>query len=144
MSKIPKHVQEEYVNKEEMHKRLVEETGLSNFCASPWNSFHEGPEGLVSTCCKTRSPIGWSGKQTFEEMYNSDHAKDVRAAFLRNERHPQCNACWMQEENGETSLNRLHGSGMSTLSNVMDLVNNTDPDGTLHKHKPQWLDMLWT
>ncbi len=144
MVKIPLHAREEYGNKEEIHKAIVEKTGLSNFCASPWNSFHEGPEGLVSTCCKTREPIGWSGEQTFEEMFNSDHAKDVRAAFLRNERHPQCEACWQQEENGETSLNRLHGSGMSTVPVIMDLVNNTDPDGTLHKHKPQWLDFLWT
>ena len=144
MAKIPSHAREEYGNKEEIHKAIVEKTGLSNFCTSPWNSFHEGPQGLVSTCCKTREPIGWSGEQTFEEMYNSDHAKDVRAAFLRNERHPQCEACWQQEENGETSLNRLHGSGMSTVPVIMDLVNNTDPDGTLHKHKPQWLDFLWT
>ncbi len=144
MAKIPKHLKQKNMTDKQVHEKLVEEFGLSNFCASPWNSLHEGPRGLVSTCCKTRQPIGWSGKQTFEEMYNSDHAKDVRAAFLRNERHPQCTACWAQEENGETSLNRLHSSGMSTVPVITDLVNNTDPDGTLHKHKPQWLDFLWT
>jgi len=131
-------------NKHERHNDVIQEFNLPNFCASPWNSFHEGPQGLVSTCCKTRQPIGWSNKQTYEEMYNSDHAKDVRAAFLRGERHSQCEACWIQEVNGEPSLNRVHGNAMSDMDNLRELVANTDADGTLHVQKPEWLDLLWT
>ena len=86
--------------KHHKHKQITEKFGLPHFCASPWNSLHEGPQGLVSTCCKTREPIGWSGKQTFEDMYNSEHARDVRATFLRGERPAQCEACWIQEKNG--------------------------------------------
>ena len=133
-----------YRNKYKRHNDIVKEFNLPNFCASPWNSFHEGPEGLVSTCCKTRQPIGWSNKQTYEEMYNSDHAKDVRATFLRGERHSQCKGCWIQEVNGEPSLNRAHGNSMSDIDNLRELVANTDADGTLHVQKPEWLDLLWT
>jgi hypothetical protein len=126
------------------HKQVTEEFNLPNFCASPWNSLHEGPQGLVSTCCKTREPIGWSGKQSFEDMYNSEHAKSVRAEFLRGGRPAQCASCWVQETNGEPSLNRVHGSDMSSMPILKELVENTNEDGTLNVHKPEWLDLLWT
>ena len=127
----------------EQHVEVTKKYG-SNFCASPWNSFHEGPQGLVSTCCKSRVPIGWSTKETFEEMYNSDHAKSVRAAFLQNKRHPQCKACWVQEQKGDPALNRIMGNANAELDDLETLINATDEDGTLHEHKPYWLDFLWT
>ena len=133
-----------FTSKHQRHQEVLKEFDLSNFCASPFNSLHEGPEGLVSTCCKTRKPIGFSHSETYEEMYNSDHAKEVRAAFLRNERHPQCGSCWIQERTGKPSLNRIHGNAMSTLPVLRELVANTDPDGTMHVQKPEWLDLLWT
>jgi pyruvate-formate lyase-activating enzyme len=125
------------------HKILTEMFG-ENFCSSPWNSFHEGPQGLVSTCCKTRVPIGFSTKEDYKDMYNSEHAKDTRAKFLRGERPSQCKNCWVQESDGKPALNRLHGNDMSTIENMYELVNATDADGTLHDHRPEWLDLLWT
>jgi hypothetical protein len=127
----------------DLHQIITEKYG-EHFCASPWNSFHEGPKGLVSTCCKSRTPIGWSNKQSFEDMYNSDHAKDTRAKFLRGEKPQQCNACWHQEVKGEPSHNRTHGNRNSNLDDLDTLIAATDPDGTLHEHKPKWLDFLWT
>ena len=130
------------LSKEQKHHEVIKKHG-EFFCAAPWNSLHEGPGGLVSTCCKTRTPIGWSNKQTFEEMFNSDHAKDVRAQFLRGEKPKQCNECWKQEESGEASDNRKtsNSHGFNTID---ELVKSTDPDGTLNKHMPEWLDLLWT
>ena len=125
------------------HKIITEKYG-EHFCASPWNSFHEGPKGLVSTCCKSRTPIGWSNKQSFEDMYNSDHAKDTRAKFLRGEKPQQCNACWQQEVKGDAAFNRVFGNNNSNLDNLDTLIAATDADGTLHEHKPNWLDFLWT
>jgi len=128
---------------QERHDYLTNKYG-KNFCSSPWNSFHEGPQGLVSTCCKTRVPIGWSNKQSFEEMYNSDHAKDTRAKFLRGEKPAQCRGCWVQEVNGDVAFSRLMGNANTNLDEIESLVAATDEDGTLHEHKPYWLDFLWT
>lgn len=127
------------------HKYLTKRFG-KNFCASPWNSFHEGPNGLVNTCCKTRWPIGDSKKSSFEEMYNSDHAMSVRKEFLEGKKPQQCEMCWVQEESGNDSLNRISGNNMSDLSNIVRLVKNkTDKDtGYLHSHQPEWLDLLWS
>lgn len=125
------------------HKYLTEKHGKF-FCAAPWNSLHEGPNGLVSTCCKSREPIGWSQDQTFEEMYNSDHAKSVRASILQGKMHSNCKACAVQEADGHPAGNRVHSNEMTDNKVIDDLVANTDPDGTLHVHRPEWLDLLWT
>ena len=128
---------------EKGHDYLTKKYGKF-FCASPWNSLHEGPGGLVSTCCKSREPIGWSQNQSFEEMYNSDHAKSVRASILRGEMHSNCKACAVQEEDGHPASNRVHGNTMTNFEVIDKLVANTDTDGTLHVHHPEWLDLLWT
>tara|TARA_R110000772_G_scaffold83367_3_gene176400 strand:- start:6736 stop:8040 length:1305 start_codon:yes stop_codon:yes gene_type:complete len=126
----------------DLHNQVTKTHG-NKFCAAPWNSLHEGPDGLVSTCCKTREPIGWSHKQTFEEMYNSEHIKTVRSQFLKGEQPAQCIECWRQEESGNPSSNRVmsNSSGFQTID---ELVRATDSDGTLNKHMPEWLDLLWT
>ncbi len=125
------------------HKYLTEKHGKF-FCASPWNSLHEGPQGLVSTCCKSRQPIGWSGKQNFEEMFNSDLSKEIRASILQGKMHSNCESCAIQEKDGHAASNRVHGNSMTDRAVVDELVANTDVDGTLHVHKPEWLDLLWT
>jgi radical SAM protein with 4Fe4S-binding SPASM domain len=130
------------LTQEKKHQIIVDKYG-SNFCAAPFNSLHEGPDGLVSTCCKTREPIGNSKEQTFTEMYNSEHIKSVRRQFLLNQKPKQCQSCWVQESNGKPSNNRAfcNASGFDTID---DVVANTDPDGTLNVQKPGWLDLLWT
>lgn len=126
----------------ELHNDVVAKHG-EFFCAAPFNSLHEGPDGLVSTCCKSREPIGWSNEQSFEEMYNSDHAKNVRAQFLRGEKPKQCSGCWVQEDAGKPANNRVtsNSHGYNTID---ELVAATHSDGYLPIHKPEWLDLLWT
>ena len=126
----------------DLHDEVVKKHGKF-FCAAPFNSLHEGPNGLVSTCCKTREPIGWSDKQTFEEMYNSEHAKSVRKDFIEGKKPKQCHECWLQEDTGQAAKNRItsNSHGYNTID---ELVAATESDGYLPIHKPEWLDLLWT
>lgn len=133
----------DFIPLEKKHQLVVSKHG-SNFCAAPFNSLHEGPDGLVSTCCKTRAAIGNSKTQTFEEMYNSDHAKSVRKMFLLNQKPAQCNACWEMEQGTDKAANNRMFSNASGFNTINELVANTLPDGTLNLHKPEWLDLLWT
>jgi len=128
---------------EKKHQIVVDKHG-SNFCSAPFNSLHEGPDGLVSTCCKTRSPIGNSKTETFEEMYNSSHIKSVRKMFLLNQKPPQCVGCWDLEKGTDKAANNRMFSNSSGFDTIDELVANTLPDGTLNLHKPEWLDLLWT
>lgn len=133
----------ENVSGPDKHNAVVKKHG-SNFCAAPFNSLHEGQNGLVSTCCKSRVPIGYSNKTSFEDMYNSEHAKSVRKAFLNNERHPQCEQCWVYEDKvGHEAPNR-HSSNRMGFDTIDEAVANTLPDGTMIKQSPAWLDLLWS
>lgn len=125
------------------HDIVVEKYG-KKFCAAPFNSLHEGPEGLVSTCCKSREPLGFTNKQSIEEMYNSDHAKDVRRAFLEGRQHPQCVQCWHYEDQTGIAAGNRQSSNMLGFDTIDEAVANTLPDGTMVKQSPAWLDLLWS
>jgi organic radical activating enzyme len=115
----------------------------SNFCAAPFTSFHEGENGLISTCCKTRNPLGFTSEKSIEEILNSDEAKKIRKQFLNNEKPEQCISCWKAEESGKISSNRFH-SNYTGFDNIDNAVKNTQSNGTLLPQVPVWLDLLWT
>ena len=125
------------------HDSITERYG-EKFCAAPFTSLHQLGEGLVTTCCKTRVPIGNSNTHTYEEIMNSDHAKEVRAQFLRGEKPEQCKVCWEYEDNNSWPANNRVFSNYSARTQIDDAVRDTLPDGTLVKQHPAWMDMLWT
>jgi len=114
-----------------------------NFCSAPFNSFHEGENGLISTCCKTRNPLGYTSDNTLEEILNSNEAKKIRKQFLNNEKPEQCLSCWKAEESGEISSNRFH-SNYTGYDTIDVAVKNLKEDGSLSPQVPVWLDLLWT
>jgi organic radical activating enzyme len=114
-----------------------------SFCAAPFTSFHEGENGLISTCCKTRNPLGFTSENTVEEILNSAEAQKIRKEFLEGKRPEQCKACWNLEESGKISSNRLHSNNMGA-ENIDKAVANTDDNGYMNKQFPAWLDVLWT
>ncbi len=125
------------------HNEVVKRHG-SNFCAAPFTSLHQLGGGVVTTCCKTRVPIGNSNTHTYEEIMNSDAVKRVRQQFLANEKPAQCNGCWVYEDqNKQPANNRVFEN--YTARDVIDLaIEDTASDGTLIKQHPAWLDLLWT
>ena len=98
----------------------------SNFCSRPWNELHIEEDGKVTPCCvmpSNRFPMGDS-----LEQYSSGSAlKQLKEAFIRNEKHPSCEWCWKNEELGLKSHRRDEGSlsGVHSLhirfSNVCNL-----------------------
>ena len=127
---------------EERNQILIKKYG-EKFCAAPFTSLHEGEGGLISTCCKTRNPLGFTANNTLEEIINSNESKQVRKQFLEKKAPAQCNACWEKEENGSISLNRLFSNSVS-FDQIDNIIKNTELDGTLKKQSPVWLDLLWT
>ncbi len=60
-------------------KQVTDKYGDS-FCSAPFTSFHTGPDGRVSFCCKSRMSIGNENDKSLEEIYNSPQAKSIRKA----------------------------------------------------------------
>jgi organic radical activating enzyme len=123
---------------DEMYKKYGK-----HFCAAPWTSVYTGEEGIVTTCCKSRTPLGYTSKNTLEEISNSEKAKEVRREFLEGKKPEQCGACWQAEEAGGIANNRQFSNWMGA-SVIDDAIAHTDETGYMDKHFPTWLDLLWT
>jgi len=129
---------------QEDHERVIAKHG-KRFCAAPFTSMHTLPNGDVTTCCKTRIPIGNLKTNTPEEIMNSEHAQSVRKEFLEGGMPSQCKNCWDYEaSNSKAANNRVFSNHAAHLA-VDEAVASTDPaTGSMSKHHPAWLDLLWT
>lgn len=126
----------------EIHNKIAKKYG-KYFCAAPFTSFHEGENGLVSTCCKTRNPLGYTDKNTLEEILNSEEAQKIRKEFLEGKKPEQCRACWKLEDGENVASNRKFSNVMGEYS-IDKAVEATDENGYMHKQFPTWVDLLWT
>lgn len=127
---------------EEKNSIVLEKYG-KHFCAAPFTSFHEGENGLISTCCKTRNPLGFTSENSLDEIMNSSEAQRIRKEFLEGKKPAQCQACWKLEEAGGVASNRIHSNNMG-FDSIDDAVSHTDANGYMSKQYPTWLDVLWT
>ena len=70
------------------------------FCAVPWNHFHVTATQKFGICCLSNTENDSSS--TFEEHWNSDLMKNLRASMIKGEPdHEICKLC-IQKENTET------------------------------------------
>lgn len=85
-----------------------------SFCNSPWYEYHINWDGSLGYCCAQEhfppyeNTIENRMKYNIEhysirEWYNSDIMKQARLQFNKEERNPNCNQCWKQEETLGTS-----------------------------------------
>ena len=127
----------------EQKNKIVTDRYGEHFCAAPFTSLYEGPDGRVATCCKTTNALGYTSENTLEEIANSKEAQRVRKQFLAGEKPDQCRACWNQEKSGKIASNRLHSNnlGFDTINKV---VKRTNKDGYMKSQHMTWLDLLWT
>ena len=66
-------------NKQKRHNTVTKLLG-SNFCAAPWTSFWESPQGNVTFCCMSRESLGNTNDSPMEEILDSPQARTVRAS----------------------------------------------------------------
>jgi organic radical activating enzyme len=117
----------------------------SNFCAAPFTSLYEGQFNRISTCCATMDAIGYNNNITpFEDIVNSEAAKEIRRDFLQNRFPEQCNSCSrMESMTGQISPVRQQVNEYGA-EQINKAIKNTSKDGTLKTQTPTWLDLLWT
>lgn len=117
-----------------------------NFCSAPFNSFHIGPNGDVSTCCKSRSgyKLGNINDNDLDHISNSENSKKLRKSFLEKHRIDACKSCWDYEDTSKKISNVRTFCTTQGSDNIMSIVSNTDSDGYMKVHEPVWLDLLWT
>lgn len=74
-------------------------------CILPWISIEATPMGTTRPCCLAKHEIPGIDlkKHTLEDAFRSEYMDDMRAAFSKDQKPGQCNACWMEEDAGKKS-----------------------------------------
>jgi MoaA/NifB/PqqE/SkfB family radical SAM enzyme len=84
------------------------------FCPLPFTELDIATTGAVKVCCaqSSRNKIGQISETKINDIWNGDALKEIRHAFLTNQKHPACHDCWEDENNGFPSkrhgINKFH------------------------------------
>ncbi|MCO4793204.1 MAG: twitch domain-containing radical SAM protein [Bacteriovoracaceae bacterium] len=126
--------------KSEIEKRLK---SSKSFCLLPWLHLNINSNGSVNPCCETTDlfKIGNLENKTFEELANSPRLVEMRKKMLKGESCEECHYCKVLEDNGFPSKRVLE---TRELSEFGDIVEETNPDGTLNEFKLRYLDIRFS
>ncbi|MCX2744652.1 twitch domain-containing radical SAM protein [Mangrovivirga sp. M17] len=105
------------------------------FCILPWIHFHVGLHGRVQPCCIASKPMGDINKESLEEIWNGEKFRELRTKMLAGKKVKACKGCYSLEENGVESLRQENNK---KFVQHIDLVQNTDSDGSISSHPVYW------
>lgn len=87
---------------------------LKNFCPLPFISLFTFNSGKIKICCDSDS-IGSIKDTTLREAWNGEALREVRRAFLNDQRHRVCQKCWDKEDQGLLSARQTHEFNQSHM-----------------------------
>lgn len=114
------------------------------FCAAPFTSVYEGQHGRVSACCAMADSIGNTNKHSLEEIFNGKEFSKIRKSFLNNEFPKQCFVCENFERKHKIVAGVRNDADRLAGNSIELALENTNPDGSLKKQVPVFLDFLWS
>lgn len=114
------------------------------FCAAPFTSMYEGQHGKVTPCCAMKDPIGNSKTQTLEEIFNNRKFNKIRRNFLKNRFPSECLGCEEFERKNQIVSSVRNAADEFAGDKLKLAIENTNPDGTLKRQVPIFLDLLWS
>ena len=106
------------------HHLGIPATESKTFCIYPFYNINSNTDGSVKLCCNIRDNSHVKkndgteynlGKDSIDEIWNSDHLKNTRSKMLAGEKVNDCKDCYRHEE--------LSGSSSRTQSNKQYLHN---------------------
>lgn len=117
---------------------------MKTFCPLPWIGVSLRNNGDLRICCnansysknkgilrkKDGSPYN-AGYDDIGESRNSELLKEVRASMLKDQWHPECRRCMLEEQSGVTSRRQLENN---VWPNADWVVNHTTESGTIDRH----------
>lgn len=80
---------------------------MKNYCALAFDHVMVRTDGTFDVCCEHKTPA--STKVNIKDhdhihWQNSGYVQQLRTSFLLDQRHPGCERCWQQEDQGFDSL----------------------------------------
>jgi MoaA/NifB/PqqE/SkfB family radical SAM enzyme len=122
------------------------------FCILPWVHVYTAPTGEALPCCVADPAynIGNSNNMSIEQLVNSTAMKQLRLDMLNGTENPLCARCYHHERltgasprNSSEKIMELYfeGKGLDYQTKIDELINNTQPDGTLTDFKMYYFDI---
>ena len=130
----------------EKNEKFIEDSLAlgKRFCVLPWVHFHAWPDGKVFPCCVADStkPVSTTDKETVLDIMNSDRFKEIRVNMLSEGYVEECKRCYELEEYGIFTLRMGQNGNRGAKS--LDLINSTQPDGTITKFNMKYMDIRFS
>ena len=73
----------------------------NTFCVAPWYSIFLDSKKRMAPCCRYKT---MRSSKDAKEYFQSQEIKDLRKDLLQGVKNKNCEACWIDEENGGDSL----------------------------------------
>ena len=122
-----KHLADTIANLSEPHRQLLFSDPV--FCMMPWVGININANNRTCPCCEWQGPtIGNPATQSIKEIWNGPAIKQIRQSMLGGNAVPGCQNCYTKENLMRDSL---RNSINRDFAHRADLIDNTDPDGTL-------------
>ena len=77
----------------------------------PFTGLATREDGAIKACCRSL-PVGYIQDNSLEEIWNNETMQRMRRQVLNNERPPECEPCFMLEDQGVESLRQRHVNGV--------------------------------
>ena len=108
------------------------------FCVLPWMHLYIGTDGNVLPCCHAdhQYPMGSIEKDSIDNIAKSKAFNQLRENMISGTRSKECARCYQQEDAGLISARLMHNTRWPDIT-----INNVDPDGTIDKFEPIYLDL---
>lgn len=125
-------------------KFLLEES--DTFCMLPWVHLYVNTTGDVYSCCtaKYEYPVGHTGKNKIEEIWNSEEIKQLRKEMLSGVKSKQCENCYMHASTDPKGKMSFRYWANEKFGDFIDLIDFTDDDGHLSKMDLKHFDVRWS
>jgi MoaA/NifB/PqqE/SkfB family radical SAM enzyme len=121
------------------------------FCILPWNHLEIKPNGTVKICCVASRQISIEkkpvsvGKNSFDEIWNSQYMQNVRSAMLDGRRLPECLHCTRHENSNLETPSLRHWQnrewGLRYNTNLDGLIEWARKKGTRLDQAPTYLQL---
>ena len=92
------------------------------YCTAPFNSLTIREDGIVRTCCSGTEVLGDLNVESIDSIYKTNPViLNIRTELLEGKIPKNCNFCYQQELNSETSIRQLYDRFPSTDVNLVFL-----------------------
>ena len=114
------------------------------FCPFPFMNLNNNTDGSMKICCAQNENLHLKkddgstfnvGNDDIDEVWNSQHMRDIRKKLLNGEQIKECNVCWNAE-----NVNKSYGGTDVDTSTRLDSIKSYMQDDGIYSHMKEVIE----